>query len=68
VAQRVAADATAEPTEAGAVFRRDDLFSRACVTIFRRFVAQEGFARRRTPGQREAEYFPTCSSVLQKGK
>jgi hypothetical protein len=35
-AQRAAAPATAEPTEGGAVFRRDGLLSMACVTIFRR--------------------------------
>ncbi|MFZ1963589.1 MAG: hypothetical protein WAU78_09020 [Roseiarcus sp.] len=32
----MAAEATAEPTEARATFGRDRLFSRACVTIFRR--------------------------------
>jgi hypothetical protein len=29
-------EAAAEPTETGAIFGRDGLFSRACVTIFRR--------------------------------
>ena len=42
VAQRAAAEATAESTEARAVFGRDGLFSRACVTIFRRLVARRG--------------------------
>ncbi len=35
----MAAEATAEPTEARAIFGRDGLFSRACVTVFRRLVA-----------------------------
>ena len=43
-----AAGAAAEPPEAGAIFRRDCLFSRACVTIFRRLVARPGFARQPT--------------------
>jgi hypothetical protein len=34
--------APAEPTEGGAVFGRDGLFSSACVPIFRRLVAPRG--------------------------
>jgi len=41
-AQRAAAEAMAEPTEGGAVFGRDGLFSMACVTIFRRLAARRG--------------------------
>ena len=41
-----AAGAAAEPAEAGAIFGRDGVLSRACVTIFRRLVARR---RRRPP-------------------
>jgi hypothetical protein len=41
-AERGAADATVEPAKGGAVFRREGLFSTACVTFFRRPVAGRG--------------------------
>jgi hypothetical protein len=37
-----AAGTTAEPTEGGAIFSRDGLFSAACATIFRRLAARRG--------------------------
>jgi hypothetical protein len=46
----VATEATAEPTEAGAMFRRDGLISWACDAIFRRRAQRgEGVARRPMP-------------------
>jgi hypothetical protein len=34
-----------EPTEDGAIFRRDGLFSAACATIFRRVGARRALAQ-----------------------
>jgi len=50
-AQRVAAEATAGPTEGGAIFGRDGLFSMPCVTIFRRLAARRGFRSPADAGQ-----------------
>jgi hypothetical protein len=50
----------AEPTEAGAVFRRVGLFSTACATIFHRLAARprlqsmRAISPRRNPGFRQA--------------
>jgi hypothetical protein len=59
-----AAGAAADPTDGGAIFLREDLFSTACVTIFRRPVAGRGLRRARRPGKSDRE-FPaqTCSAV-----
>jgi hypothetical protein len=59
----VAAEATAEPTEGGAIFARDGLRSMACVTIFRRLAVRASLASRCPPIE-GVTYFTVRYSVL----
>jgi len=65
----VAAEATAEPTEGRAVFGRDGLFSRVCVTIFRRLAARRALRSPADAGLLGVEYrvavTPSLSALFQ---